>query len=89
MLPYLAQGANMALEDGATLGCLLGKIESKSQIPKVVRIYEELRTERVTKVREETFRHQEEFHLPDGQLQQSRDQLLARSFKPEHPQNLW
>ena len=89
ILPYMAQGANSALEDGATLGTLLGKITTKSQIAAVVDVYERLRKERVLKIRAETFNHQEEFHLPDGDLQEARDRSLARSFDADDKENLW
>jgi len=78
-----------ALEDGATLGTLLGKIDSKSQIPAVIELYEKIRKERIFKIREETFRQQEEFHLHDGELQESRDKHLAISFDHEDEANLW
>ncbi|MCJ1286663.1 hypothetical protein MMC26_006009 [Xylographa opegraphella] len=89
MLPYLAQGANSALEDSASIGTLLGKIDSKSQVPEVTRIYQETRKERVLRIREETFRHQEEFHLADGELQETRDRQLAMSFEAQDGEGLW
>ena len=42
ILPYMAQGANSALEDGAALGALLGELKSKSEIPAIMRFYEEI-----------------------------------------------
>ena len=78
-----------ALEDGASLGSLLGKIESKSQIPRMIRIYEEIRKERILAIREETFRQQEEFHLPDGGQQVVRDIELAMSFADQGGDDLW
>ena len=89
MLPYLAQGANIAFEDGATLGALLGTIKSKTQIPMMMRLYESLRKERAAKIREQSFIHQREFHLPDGEEQMHRDQLLARSFENERGEDRW
>ena len=85
----MAQGANSALEDGATLGALLGRVKAKEQIPSVVRIYESIRKNRIGKVRAETFKHQEEFHLPDGEMQRARDLLLAGSFVTEGGDNSW
>ena len=89
ILPYLAQGTNSAFEDGATLGALLGKLKSKSQIPQMMQVYDSIRKERIQKIRAETFRHQEELHLPDGELQESRDRLLARSFETLDQVNPW
>ncbi|XXG94853.1 hypothetical protein Hte_001112 [Hypoxylon texense] len=56
MLPYLGQGANSAIEDGAVLGRLLGHIQTKEQIGKALRMYEELRKPRGDAVVRETFR---------------------------------
>lgn len=70
-----------ALEDGATLGTLLGRIDSKAQIPTVTALYEKIRKARTDTIRDATFKLQEEHHLPDGELQVARDQHLAKSFE--------
>jgi len=49
-LPYLAQGAAMAVEDGAVLGTLMEKLGDKAQLKDVLVIYEKLRKERTTRV---------------------------------------
>ena len=46
MLPYLAQGASSAIEDGAVLGLVLSRISSRSQIPRFVEMWQNLRKER-------------------------------------------
>lgn len=46
MLPYMAQGAGSALEDGAALGMLLSYASSTHDLPKVLTAYEELRKPR-------------------------------------------
>jgi salicylate hydroxylase len=56
MLPYLAQGANSAIEDGVVLGLLLGQIRSKSQLPKALEMYERLRKARGEAIVRETFK---------------------------------
>ncbi|ROW06809.1 hypothetical protein VMCG_04122 [Cytospora schulzeri] len=56
MLPYLAQGANSAIEDGAVLGLLLGHVKSKDQVPKALSMYEKLRKARGEAVVKETFK---------------------------------
>lgn len=56
MLPYLAQGANSAIEDGAVLGLLLGRIESMDHVPQALRIYEKLRKARGESIVRETFK---------------------------------
>lgn len=56
MLPYLAQGANSSLEDGAVLGGLLGHMQDKAQLPQILRLYEGLRKSRGEAIVRETFK---------------------------------
>lgn len=56
MLPYLAQGANSAIEDGAVLGLLLGHLKVKDQVPKALKMYERLRKSRGDAIARETFK---------------------------------
>lgn len=56
MLPYLAQGANSSLEDGAVLGLLLGHMTNKTQLPRILRLYEGLRKSRGEAIVRETFK---------------------------------
>lgn len=56
MLPYLAQGANSAVEDGAVLGLILGHLRSKDQLPKALKMYEDLRKARGDAIVKETFK---------------------------------
>ncbi|OAF61192.1 hypothetical protein VC83_02534 [Pseudogymnoascus destructans] len=46
MIPYLAQGANSAIEDGATIGLTLGKITSKLQLPQALQMFQAMRKAR-------------------------------------------
>lgn len=55
MLPYLGQGANSAIEDGAVLGRLLGHIQKKEELGKVLNMYEQLRKPRGDAIVKETF----------------------------------
>lgn len=54
-LPYLAQGANSSLEDGAVLGNLLSIVKSKDQLPEALKLYESLRKKRGEAIVRETF----------------------------------
>lgn len=79
MLPYLAQGANSSLEDGAVLGYLLGKVQyeqRREQLPKMARMYQELRKGRGERIGKITFAQREDFHMVDGEEQRIRDELL-------------
>jgi salicylate hydroxylase len=46
MLPYMAQGAGSALEDGAALGILLSRINSRKDLPATLKEYQDLRKTR-------------------------------------------
>lgn len=62
MLPYLAQGANSSLEDGAVLGLVLGKIKDKGQLPGALRMYESLRKKRGEAIVRETFKQASNYY---------------------------
>lgn len=76
MLPYLAQGANSSLEDGAVLGTLLGRLTRRDELPAVLRTFERLRKERGDAIARETFKQRRAFHMPDGPEQEERDAVL-------------
>lgn len=82
MLPYLAQGANSSLEDGAVVGYLLGKVDGRGegkeeQLRRAAEMYQSLRKERGEGIQRETFKQREDFHLPDGEKQERRDRLMT------------
>ncbi|OHE99926.1 FAD binding domain-containing protein [Colletotrichum orchidophilum] len=83
MLPYLAQGANSAVEDGAVLGLLLGHIKSKSQLPTALKSYEKLRKARGESIVRETFKQRHDFHMNDGPEQEARDQIFLSQLGKE------
>ncbi|CCF40420.1 FAD dependent oxidoreductase [Colletotrichum higginsianum] len=91
MLPYLAQGANSSLEDGAVLGYLLGKVGGRgtkdAQLPAAAAMYQRLRMGRGQRIVMESFRQRDDFHLPDGPEQERRDEVMMASLRPgEEPQ---
>ena len=83
MLPYLAQGANSSLEDGAVLGCLLGKASERRQLKAVCDMYQELRKQRGESITKETFKQRDAFHMPDGAEQEERDKLMVSQLGAE------
>ena len=76
MLPYLAQGANSSLEDGAVLGNVLAAVESKDQLPDALGLYERLRKKRGEAIVRETFAQRRDFHMLNGKEQEARDELM-------------
>ncbi|KAK0614284.1 hypothetical protein B0T14DRAFT_437041 [Immersiella caudata] len=86
MLPYLAQGANSSLEDGAVLGHLLGKVSKSKmgeQLRKVSRMYQDLRMPRGRRIQLESFRQRDDSHLEDGEAQEKRDALFLSMLGKE------
>jgi len=76
MLPFMAQGAAQAIEDGATLAACLTQIGADG-IPAALARYEALRLPRASRVQEMSRINKTRYHLPDGPEQQARDASLA------------
>ncbi|GAW19461.1 hypothetical protein ANO14919_089480 [Xylariales sp. No.14919] len=83
MLPYLAQGANSAIEDGAVLGLLLGYVQTREQLPKALHMYQDLRKARGDAIARETFKQRDSFHMRDGPEQEARDELFLSQLGKE------
>ena len=78
MLPFMAQGACQAIEDGAILARLLdGTIPGR--VPDALRTYEAIRQPRAAELQRRSWRNATTYHLPDGQDQQARDDALRRA----------
>lgn len=77
-LPYLASGAGMALEDGAVLGEVLGRIKGKRKREKGValEVYEKCRKGRTEMVVKRGNLQQYLYHLDDGPEQEERDRRM-------------
>ncbi|KAK5634871.1 hypothetical protein RRF57_010584 [Xylaria bambusicola] len=76
MLPYLAQGANSSLEDGAVLGRLLGHVTDPNEIAPTLQLYEKVRKTRGEGIAKEALFQRASFHLEDGPSQQQRDKIF-------------
>jgi salicylate hydroxylase len=85
MLPFMAQGAAQAIEDGATLAACLSQT-SAQDVADALRRYEALRLPRASRVQGLSEINKKRFHLPDGPAQQARDAEMARGttdFSPK------
>ena len=56
MLPYLAQGANSSLEDGAALGTILKSVTKREHLSNALHKFEQLRKLRSEAIVKETFK---------------------------------
>lgn len=54
MSPFLSQGLSLDLEDAGTLGCLLGHVRSRSQLPAATALYAKIGNARAQSMRDET-----------------------------------
>ena len=66
MLPYVAQGAASAAEDGAALAECLSALSEQRDIRSVLEVYENIRKPRTSEMREAGRKNQRYFHVPDG-----------------------
>jgi salicylate hydroxylase len=85
MLPYLAQGANSSIEDGAVLGLLLApeQFTSKDNLPDTLQLFQTLRKARGEGIVRETFKQRKDFHLRSGSAQEKRDELMLGQLGKE------
>jgi salicylate hydroxylase len=75
MLPFIAQGAAQAIEDGATLTACL--TQAGPDVPGALRRYARLRLPRTSRLQALSAANKTRLHLPDGPQQQQRDAQLA------------
>lgn len=86
--PYRAQGAAIAIEDGAVLGNLLSRISHISQLKPLLQAYQDLRLPRTASVQESSRLNQHIFHLPDGPEQRARDESMKKAMAAELSGNI-
>lgn len=81
-LPYLAQGAAMAIEDGAVL---MRALEQEPELPKALQVYQRNRAERTGKIVTQSTDNRRLFHLP------SQDAIRAEFSKRDegNDRNRW
>ncbi len=77
MLPFMAQGAAQAVEDGATLAVCLA--EAGSDPISALRRYEHRRLPRTARLQAISADNKTRNHLPDGPAQRERDAQMASS----------
>lgn len=83
MVPFAGQGAAQCIEDAAVLSELLSQttLSSIEQIPRLTKMYEQLRRPRVERVRAYARANGENYTLPDGEEQRRRDEILRTSAR--------
>lgn len=79
MLPFMAQGANQAIEDAVVLARCLQEA-TPATVPQALRTYEELRKPRTATVHRRSRENARVFHHADGDAQQSRDREFGATL---------
>ncbi|ANB14630.1 hypothetical protein AWJ20_2235 [Sugiyamaella lignohabitans] len=89
MLPYLAQGAAQAIEDGACISSLLSQCETEKDIPDAMRKYEKRRKLRCEKIQRGARDNGYIWHMPDGEEQEQRDSDMKLQPADKKNPNQW
>jgi 2-polyprenyl-6-methoxyphenol hydroxylase-like FAD-dependent oxidoreductase len=76
MLPFMAQGAAQAIEEGAVRTACL-RIAGPEDAAGALQHYEQLRLPRTARIQATSTGNKERFHLPDGPDQEERDARMA------------
>ena len=80
-LPYLAQGAAMAIEDAAVLGVVLSRVRSKDQLPKLLDFVYRTRVARAHTIQRGSFTNRFFIHMKDeDSLAMRRDVFQAGDY---------
>ncbi|KAH6668253.1 hypothetical protein B0J14DRAFT_488643, partial [Halenospora varia] len=79
MVPYMSQGAAMAVEDGAALASVLSLISEPEQVPSALKVFETERMKRSSQMQQASLLNGKLWHFPDGEEQRLRDE----SMRPE------
>jgi salicylate hydroxylase len=78
MVPYLAQGASMAIEDGAALAECLSRLRTREEIPRYLASFESVRKSRCERIQDCSRLNGDMWHMPDGPEQEARDKALKK-----------
>lgn len=81
MVPYMSQGAAMAVEDGAALAVALSRISSADELPVALRVYEVERIKRAGDMQRASMVNGLIWHFPDGQEQEARDASMRNEVE--------
>ncbi|KAL5360649.1 hypothetical protein BJX96DRAFT_165316 [Aspergillus floccosus] len=90
LLPFLGQGAAMAVEDGLSLGAILSRGVKKSQIPERLRLFEKCRKPHVRKIQDATRQYGWELDFRKGvgkTWQLDEELMVVKRFFERH--NEW
>lgn len=84
-LPYLAQGAAMAIEDGAVLGSALSHLTSKGDLPMLLHFFYKVRLCRAHAIQRGSFTNRFFIHMRDEELLAMRRSVFEAGDYPSSP----
>ncbi|CAK9780354.1 unnamed protein product [Cutaneotrichosporon oleaginosum] len=84
MLPYMSQGAAMAMEDAAALGRVLARASGPKDLPALTQLFADIRMDRAYEVQGRSALNGRIWHYPDGEDQRARDAGMAATLTGEH-----
>ncbi|KAG0650132.1 FAD-dependent monooxygenase 4 [Hyphodiscus hymeniophilus] len=84
MVPYMSQGAAMAVEDGAAIGEVLNFIQSRDQLPLALEVFEQVRMKRSYQMQEASLLNGRLWHFADGPEQRARDKATRAEVEGRH-----
>ncbi|KAI7968519.1 hypothetical protein EIK77_006538 [Talaromyces pinophilus] len=87
MVPYMAQGAAMAVEDAVAIAECLGRVTDTEQIPELMSHFQKIRLQRCYLILDGARNNGNIWHLPDGLAQQQRDKKMAQQTKPQEAES--
>ncbi|RFU34075.1 hypothetical protein B7463_g2329, partial [Scytalidium lignicola] len=76
MVPYMSQGAAMAVEDGAALATVLSLIVDRVEVPAALKVFEKERMKRAGQMQQASLLNGKLWHFPDGPEQRLRDEYM-------------
>jgi salicylate hydroxylase len=76
MLPYMSQGAAMAVEDGAALAEALAFVATPAQLPRALEVWQKVRVQRSSQMQQASAINGLLWHFGDGPEQEARDESM-------------
>ncbi|KAB5523029.1 hypothetical protein GE09DRAFT_1065478 [Coniochaeta sp. 2T2.1] len=76
MMPYMSQGAAMAVEDGAALAEALAHASSQADVPRALAVFDRVRRKRAGQMQEASLVNGKIWHFDDGPEQAARDEAM-------------
>ncbi|KAE8415988.1 hypothetical protein BDV36DRAFT_214074 [Aspergillus pseudocaelatus] len=92
MLPYMSQGAAMAVEDGVALARSISYMQSQEQLTEALAIFEKVRILRAGQMQEASLLNGQLWHFADGPMQEARDAAMepeVEGLSFSHSPNQW